>query len=270
MKKIVQDLAHNPRNPRSITAAKVTQLGKSMTAFGDISGIVFNNRSGVVIGGTQRTKNLPKTAKVRITKTYAKPTAKGTVAVGYVEHEGERFNYREVSWDENTQEAAMIAANKSAGEWDKTKLTDSMRKLGSFDADFDLELTMFDTEEIRKKFSTVTVSEHQRSNGEDEDTGEDDFVVVPGETYAFGPHRLTVGSGIPAADELFKTWTKTTGERPVLLQSRTDIEDSTEGEGNTVTVLSGPIGEGPKPLVKAKRLKKKPKTIGFAALTGRG
>lgn len=258
--KSVDDLAHNPNNPRSITDAKVAQLAKSMDAFGDISGIVFNRRDGIVYGGTQRTKNLSRNAKVRITKTYAKPTDKGTVAVGYVEHNGERFSYREVDWDADTADAAMIAANKSAGNWDKKKLTDKMRGLGSFDKNFDMDLTMFDAEEIRKKFSTVTVSEHQRSHGEDEED-DDTFTVIPNETYAFGAHRLVIGFGIPGADVLFKAWKKATGQYPVLLNAELSIEDEEELEAGG--------SEGPRPLAKAKRSSKRPKTIGFAALTGR-
>lgn len=253
MKK-VKDLAHNSRNPRSITDAKVAQLGKSMAAFGDISGIVFNRRDGVVYGGTQRTKNLSKTAKVKITKTYAKPTAKGTVAVGYVEHEGERFNYREVDWEPMVAEAAGIAANKSAGEWDKSKLTDSMRRLGSFDVDFDIELTMFSTEEIKKKFSTVTVSEHQRKNGGDEELEDSELCPLPGETYMLGTHTLTVGTGIPSVDPVLKAWKKETGESPVLLNRETS---------------AGPFGsEGPAPLKKSGKTKKT-KTVSFESLTAR-
>lgn len=252
--KSVKDLAHNPRNPRIITDAKLNQLRRSMQKFGDISGIVFNRRDGVVYGGTQRTKNLDETARVVITQKFDKPTAAGTVAAGYVEQDGERFSYREVDWDPHTAEAAGIAANKGAGEWDKTKLRDSMLRLGSFDVNFDLDLTMFDPEEIKKKFSSVTVSEHQRSTGEGESTG-GGFRAVPGDVYDLGPHRFTIGTGdLKAADQMIAAWEKYTG-----LTATPVVDEENEGS------------EGPKPMARSKAaLPKSRKSTTHAELTARG
>lgn len=167
--KAVSDLTHNPQNPRTVDPGKLNQLKRSMKEFGDISGIVFNVRDGLVYGGTQRTKNLDSTAKVVITERFEKPTSSGTRAVGYVEQDGERFNYREVDWPAAKAKAAMIAANNNAGKWDNGKLRETMAELASFDVNFDLDLTLFSPEELKKKFSTVTVGEHQRKVGEDDE-----------------------------------------------------------------------------------------------------
>ena len=144
MKKL-GDLKHNPKNPRHITEGKLLLLKKSMDEFGDLSGIVFNVRSGQLVGGHQRQKVLSPDSKINLTESYLEPTSVGTVAVGHVIIDGEKFNYREVDWDDNKEKAANIAANKGAGEWDYPQLTDWMKELK--DADYDLDNTMFDSDE---------------------------------------------------------------------------------------------------------------------------
>ena len=162
-------LKPNPRNPRTITEKKLQALHRSMLEFGDISGIVFNRRTGNLCGGHQRGKNLPEDAEVTITKSYKKPTKTGTVAVGFILLDGEMWNYREVDWSPAKEKAAMLAANKNAGDWDLPGVSEIMKDLSSFDVDFDLDLTMFDKDE-RLQFDTITVREHERAkNGEDED-----------------------------------------------------------------------------------------------------
>jgi hypothetical protein len=56
-----------------------------------------------------------------ITRTheFASPDASGTVAYGFaVLESGVRFSYREVSWPEKKESAALLAANKWGAEWD--------------------------------------------------------------------------------------------------------------------------------------------------------
>lgn len=120
-------------------------LEKSLKKFGDLSGIIYNRKSKQLVGGHQRTAVLDAASAVEITKKYEKPTPTGTVAEGFVIVGKERFGYREVAWDEATEKAANLAANKGAGEWDVSGLTNWMRELEDFD--FDLDLTMFDPDE---------------------------------------------------------------------------------------------------------------------------
>lgn len=144
----VRDLTVNPNNPRTITDAKLEQLGKSMYEHGDISGIVYNRTTRNLSGGSQRSKRLDPDAVITLTKQYKKPTRTGTVAEGYVELHGERFAYREVKWSKHKEMAANLAANKSAGQWDMPEVAKWMKEITSFDADMDPELTMFDANEI--------------------------------------------------------------------------------------------------------------------------
>lgn len=145
----IKDLQLNPHNPRTITEKKLKMLQKALEEFGDLSGIVYNRKSKQLVGGHQRSKVLHPTAEIIIEQKFKKPTKTGTVALGYIQIDGERFSYREVSWDETKEKAANIAANRGAGDWDKAKLTEWMKDLG--DSFMDLDLTMFDDIE-RVKF----------------------------------------------------------------------------------------------------------------------
>lgn len=138
----IKDLKPNPKNPRTITEAKLEQLKKALAEFGDLGGFVFNRTTKMLVGGHQRAKIFGKDAEVVIEKTYKKPTKTGTVAEGFVELDGERFKYREVVWDEIKEKAANIAANKGGGEWDMPQLSEWLRDIDSYG--FDLDLTMFD------------------------------------------------------------------------------------------------------------------------------
>lgn len=171
-----------------------------MAKYGDLSPIIFNVRSGVLPGGNQRSKNFDSTAKVVYTEKFKTPLEDGTVARGYIVQGGKKFSYREVDWDEVTETAAMIAANKNAGEWDTKKLSNQLKELSSFDVDYDLDLTMFDNEELEELgVNDILVSEHTRKNSK---TGVDEDEVPEkapartkvGDLYQLGNHRLLCGS----------------------------------------------------------------------------
>lgn len=139
----IKDLKANPKNPRTISDEKLAMLKKAIAEFGDLSGIVFNRKTKHLVGGHQRTKGFDPSAEIHIEKKFSKPTKTGTVAVGYVLVNGERHSYREVEWDKIREQAANIAANKGAGEWDLPQLEEWFRELDDFG--FDLDLTMFAT-----------------------------------------------------------------------------------------------------------------------------
>ena len=153
--KKVKDLKANPKNPRTISDEKLAMLGKSLVEFGDLSGIVFNVESEMLVGGHQRAKLIPPGTEVVIERKFKKPTKVGTIAEGYIILNGERMAYREVSWDEVKEKAANIAANKGAGDWDISTLSEWMRDIDSFG--FDLDLTGF-TQTEREDLMVPTVN----------------------------------------------------------------------------------------------------------------
>ena len=110
-KRKLAELKPNPKNPRKATDFKLELLQKSFEHFGSLSGVIYNRRTKRLVGGHQTSKTF-KDAEVTIEHQHEPPTAKGTVAEGYVLIDGERHPYREVDWDEQMEHAANIAANK--------------------------------------------------------------------------------------------------------------------------------------------------------------
>lgn len=146
----VKDLKPNPKNPRRIEQKKLEMLAKSMIEFGSLDGFIFNRTTEQLVGGHQRNKVVPENSSVVIEKKYDKPTAQGTMAIGYVEYLGERWPYREVEWSEAKEKAANIAANKGVGSWDYGLLSDWILDLEHLN--FDLDLTLFDEDELKRLF----------------------------------------------------------------------------------------------------------------------
>jgi hypothetical protein len=81
----IEQLADDPRNPRIIGEKALTGLRHSLEDFGDLSGIVFNQRSGHLVAGHQRMRVLREAGATAWVRT-------GEDA-GYIEHPGtgERF-----------------------------------------------------------------------------------------------------------------------------------------------------------------------------------
>lgn len=157
------------KNPRKITEKMFNTLGESLKEYGDLSGIVVNVRTGEVIGGNQRTQFFKTDFEnvASITKTeLPTPTVQGTVAYGYVEYKGEKYNYREVNWDDKKSELANILANKVGGFWDNDILANEFDiedlKLAGFE---DFELGMFNEEiEVDQSDLTQTMDSYLEGN----------------------------------------------------------------------------------------------------------
>lgn len=104
MLKSIRDLKPAPWNPRDIEAESLESLKTSLSEFGDISGIVFNVRTGYLICGHQRIQGL-------ISK-YGEDNLR-IEENEIVVPDGNRFFIRVVDWDELTEKAANVAANSS-------------------------------------------------------------------------------------------------------------------------------------------------------------
>ena len=159
----ISDLKPAEYNPRKISPKQLSALRRSMAEFGDLSGVVVNVRTGNVVGGHQRIKNLDPEWLI---EKYPAIEASGTVSLGHIATPWGEWRYREVDWDEIKEKAANLAANKHGGEWDEPKLNLVLDELNALD--FDLELTGFsfepekenggtspEREEIKEKFLVV-------------------------------------------------------------------------------------------------------------------
>lgn len=186
------DLAPNPRNPRKITDDKLAQLKKSLDKFGDLSGVVFNVRSGQLVGGHQRVKVLPQGAQVVVSRAHEVATPAGTVREGHVVVDGERFAYREVDWDDATEKAANLAANQGAGTFDMPAVSEWLTELD--DAGFDLDLTMFGAEERDAVMpETEQVAADMDIDEQLESAPPLEPNTRPGDIYSLGGHKLMCG-----------------------------------------------------------------------------
>lgn len=182
-------------NPRLMSGHDAKALLDSIGKFGDMSGLVFNRRSGRIVGGHQRQTSYKKLGgRITITQTLDEPSSSGTVAYGYVDIKDERFTYRVVDWDEQKEKLANLAANRIQGDWDDDKLAELIYSLKD---DAQLPDTGFTLNEITEILATVM------------DVGEDDADLTPpdkgtektklGDYYELGEHRLLCGDSTIAA-----------------------------------------------------------------------
>lgn len=160
------DLKKWDKNPRKITPSKARILAKNLLEFGDLSGVVYNKKLDKLVGGHQRI-SVFSDSDITITEKYKSPTKQGTTALGYITMDGERYSYREVSWDEKLHEAASIAANNNAGEWDFPELKDILSDLD--DGAFDMEMTGFDLAQIEDILGKEPDEPSEKSESKDKD-----------------------------------------------------------------------------------------------------
>ena len=124
--------AYNPRKDLKPGDSEYKKLARSLNHFGYVEPIVWNERTGNVIGGHQRLKVL--------------------IAEGAKEIEVSVVNLTI-----NDEKALNVALNKVSGDWDADRLPELLQELLQ-QAEIDETLTGFDTEEIDGLLSAVTQS----------------------------------------------------------------------------------------------------------------
>lgn len=124
----IDDLKAADYNPRSITEKQLEDLSDSIARFGDLSGIVYNKRTGVLVSGHQRVNSIRKAGhKTRVNVTKQKKDKYGTIAQGFLEFKTKKgivqIPMRVVDWSSSISEkVANIAANAHGGAFDQGKL----------------------------------------------------------------------------------------------------------------------------------------------------
>jgi len=108
----VADLKPAPYNARQLGEEAASGLRFSMEEFGDISGIVYNVRTGHLVAGHQRLAQLPPAADVGALK--ERKDQHGTIGVAAIRHGGTEWPVRCVDWHETKEKAASLAANDPA------------------------------------------------------------------------------------------------------------------------------------------------------------
>lgn len=191
--KKIADLKPAAYNPRKISQAQLDALGRAMKEFGDLGCVVFNRRTGNLVGGHQRIKHIdPKTVIHRSQHT----DGTGTVALGYIRTPNCDLKYREVDWTLTKEKAANLAANQHGGIFDMGGVKEILGELTALK--FDLDLTGFLSQE--------------RAVMAGPKAGEDEIPTITskpktklGDLIHIGPHRLLCGDAtiMKNWDELF-------------------------------------------------------------------
>ncbi len=164
------ELKPAPYNPRKIEAKALDGLAASVAEFGDLSGIVWNKRTGHVVAGHQRIKALKAKGATFDGQTNAYVLGKA------------RFPVRVVDWSDTVERAANITANNPHIAGDFTAEIDDLLK--ELEADFD-------------GFADLNLGELLGAGGatDPDDVPEHREAVVskPGDLWVMGEHRLLCG-----------------------------------------------------------------------------
>lgn len=168
---------YNPRKDLQPGDPEYEKLLRSVEEFGYVEPIIWNKRTGNIVGGHQRFKVLKQ--------------------LGFTE-----IDCVVVDMDEAREKALNIALNKISGDWDTAKLAEAFRDIEQYG--ISLDITGFEAPEIDKLF--------QKLSREDGKIVEDDFdaeaeaaqITEPltqhGDIWLLGKHRLMCGDSTDVAD----------------------------------------------------------------------
>lgn len=137
----LKEAAYNPRVKLEPGMDEYEKLRKSIETFGDVEPIVWNHRTGNVVGGHQRLQVLKDLGY-----------KKATVSV--------------VEMDEAAEKRLNLALNKARGDWDGKKLEELLQEIAP-DA---LEVSGFGADEV-----AILLENNDGVNDWDGDEGDDDW-----------------------------------------------------------------------------------------------
>lgn len=164
---------YNPRKDLKPGDNEYEKLKRSMAEFGYVEPIIWNKRTGNIVGGHQRYKIL------------------------------KDMKYKEaecviVDLDDNREKALNVALNKISGEFDIPLLTDLLKDLSA--NDFDVSLTGFDENEISDLFSDADAKEGKDDDYDVNKALEESAFVKQGDLWQIGKHRMLCGDATNSED----------------------------------------------------------------------
>ncbi|WP_216378143.1 DNA methyltransferase [Arcanobacterium phocae] len=164
---------YNPRKDLQPGDTEYDKLKRSLTEFGYVEPVIWNQTTGHVVGGHQRLKVLEDLGHKDV-----------DVIV--------------VEYDETREKALNIALNKISGEWDNDKLALLIADLEA--SDFDAELTGFDDAEIAQLIGSLDEGEVEDDDFDLTAALEAAAFVKRGDVWTVGRHRLVCADATNAKD----------------------------------------------------------------------
>jgi DNA modification methylase len=157
---------YNPRKDLKPGDPEYEKLKNSILTFGYVEPVLWNKRTGHIIGGHQRYKVLVEMGKSEIDCVV-------------------------VDMDEENEKALNVALNKVSGDWDKDKLMLLIEDLQG--VDFDVSLTGFDPAELDDLFIDSLKDGIKEDNFDVEEELKKPTLSKLGDLWLLGRHRLLCG-----------------------------------------------------------------------------
>ncbi len=163
---------YNPRLDLKPGDSEYEKIKRSISEFDLVEPLVWNKRTGNLVGGHQRLKVLKEQG-----------TDKVEVSV--------------VDLSPSKEKALNIALNKAQGQWDYPKLKDLLQEIDT--GEFDIEITGFDEQELEDLMTKFFVPDE---NEKDDDVPEvpEEPITKKGDLYKLGEHRLLCGDATSIDD----------------------------------------------------------------------
>ncbi|MFD2087850.1 site-specific DNA-methyltransferase [Brevibacillus brevis] len=177
---MIKAAEYNPRIDLQPGDPEYEKLKRSIQEFGYVEPLVWNERSGNLVGGHQRFKIL------------VNELGRTEVDVSVVD------------LDDIKEKALNIALNKISGDWDEEMLAQVLTELQ--ECDLDVELTGFDLDEVVDLINDYVNIEIDEPVKEDDFDIEDELskieepVTRPGDLWILGRHRLLCGDSTNQSD----------------------------------------------------------------------
>lgn len=169
---------YNPRLDLQSGDKEYEKLKRSIQEFGYVDPVIWNERTGVVVGGHQRLKVLQE--------------------LGY-----EEIDVSVVDLSDEQEKTLNIALNKIEGDWDNFKLKELLEDIDT--GSFDITLTGFDEDEIENLMTQFHVEEDgeiEEDNFDPEEVAAEikESITKNGEIWQLGRHRLMCGDSTKLED----------------------------------------------------------------------
>lgn len=159
---------YNPRVDLKPGDAEYEKLRRSLDEFGLVEPLVWNRRTGNLVGGHQRFKVL-------------------------LERGAKSVEVSEVDLSPEREKALNLALNKISGDWDPLKLAELLDELSRV-PDFDLGLTGFDAPEVTDLLERMGLRDRTEAfDVEEELAYRGPVVTKPGDVIELGDHLLVCG-----------------------------------------------------------------------------